>query len=87
MTRKTTKLERIIKARGVRKFRIAQSLDMSESTLSAWIANGLPRNVEKAAMLADLLKVPIEDLIEDATGNSEAKTEKGDDGSIGDGKS
>ena len=68
MTRpvRITKLERIIKGRGIRKFRIAQSLDMSESTLSAWMANGLPRNVEKAAILADLLNVPLEDLIEDA---------------------
>ena len=61
---RTTKLEQIITTRGIRKFRIAQCLDMSESTLSAWMATGLPRNVQKAAMLAELLDIPLEDLLE-----------------------
>ena len=60
-----TKLEQIIKDRGIRKFRLAQSLDISESTLSAWAVNGLPRSAKKVAMLADLLNVPLEDLFED----------------------
>ena len=60
-----TKLEQLIQAKGLRKFRLAQSLDMSESTLSLWTQNGLPRNAKKAAKLADLLGVPLQDLIED----------------------
>ena len=60
-----TKLEQAIRAKGIRRFKLAQALEMSESTLSIWAANGLPRNVEKAAMLADLLGVQLEDIFED----------------------
>ena len=71
-----TKLEKIIRAKGLRKFRLAQSLDMSESTLSVWAQNGLPQSVEKAVGLAELLEVPLRDLLEDTTDESKSSSGK-----------